>query len=611
MSSRSVAICVAYALTWICSAPIHADGIIRVPLDFPDIASAVSEATDGTVIQVAEGVYDGGFEITVGLTLQGGFPPDFDGPADPWLHPTIVTATAPTNGINVTLGPGTSAAISGLMVEGGEWAVDVELTGDAALALSEGVLDGDGGCLRAVCGDTSFLSVTGVTLTGAERIGAGGAALLRASVEAGINVTDSAIVGNAASDGGAGAAVAVTDDAAVFFIGVHFDRNTHLRLGQGAAGVGVGVPSTILYDVSNSAALFVTSCLIEGNVGSTPGAGAVGGTSTDESLVQIELNEFRESVEGFGGEAIETSTAGTSALRVVHNRFTGGSNLVQPVLQYTATETSVGFIMNNRFEHYESPAPVVRIEQLDSTFVNVDGNVLRDNTTEGPVLDLSVTELAFGALLRAINNQISRNTSTAGSGGARFEVQGSSVGQIGHNTIYGNTSASGVAGVRVIGGPSSPVQVSNNVIMENRLESGAVADLETDGFLVRVFGNFFTGDGDPEFVDAEGGNFRLTASSILIDDADPKGFEVDHDWKGLTRPIGDANDIGSDEWGLGGDFDHDEDVDLFDLEAYYVCVTGPGGGPLDEGCAIFDFDYDEDVDFGDFGGYQAAFTGPL
>ena len=609
MSSRSIAICVACAITWIVSAPIHADGIIRVPLDFPDIASAVAAATDGTVIQVAEGVYDGGFEITVGLTLQGGFPPDFDGPADPWLHPTIVTATAPTNGINVTLGPGTSAAISGLTVDGGEWAIDVELTGNAALGLSESVLDGDGGCLRAVCADTSFLSVTFVTLTGAERIGAGGAALLSAGGQAGINVTDSAIVGNAASEGGAGAAVVLTDDAAIFFIGVHFDRNTHL--GQGAAGEGDGVPSTILYDVSNSAALFVTSCLIEGNVGSTPGAGAVGGTSKDESLVQIELNEFRESVEGFGGEAIETSTLGTSALRVLNNRFTGGTQLVGPVINYTAAETSVGFILNNRFEHYESPAPVVRIEQLDSTFVNVDGNVLRDNTTEGPVLELSVAELAFGALLRAINNQISRNTSTAGSGGARFEVQGNNIGQFGHNTIYGNTSASGVAGARVIAGPSSPVQVSNNVFAENRLDSGAVADLETDGFLVRVFGNFFTGDGDPEFIDAAGGNFRLAASSILIDAADPKGFEVDHDWKKLTRPIGDANDIGSDEWGLGGDFDHDEDVDLFDLEAYYGCVTGPGGGPLDEGCAIFDFDYDEDVDFADFGGYQAAFTGGL
>lgn len=55
--------------------------------------------------------------------------------------------------------------------------------------------------------------------------------------------------------------------------------------------------------------------------------------------------------------------------------------------------------------------------------------------------------------------------------------------------------------------------------------------------------------------------------------------------------------------------DADGDVDLFDVAAYFDCVTGPGGGvPPD--CVTFDFDADDDVDFFDHGAFQLAYTGP-
>lgn len=59
-----------------------------------------------------------------------------------------------------------------------------------------------------------------------------------------------------------------------------------------------------------------------------------------------------------------------------------------------------------------------------------------------------------------------------------------------------------------------------------------------------------------------------------------------------------------------GDFDADNDVDLYDWSRFQSCFTGPGfEGNYDPGCEKFDLDLDQDVDltdyvgsFGDFGG---------
>ncbi len=59
-----------------------------------------------------------------------------------------------------------------------------------------------------------------------------------------------------------------------------------------------------------------------------------------------------------------------------------------------------------------------------------------------------------------------------------------------------------------------------------------------------------------------------------------------------------------------GDIDSDDDVDLIDVELFFACVTGPGGGPLPGGCVGFDFDADDDVDRADFRGLQLRYTGP-
>lgn len=58
--------------------------------------------------------------------------------------------------------------------------------------------------------------------------------------------------------------------------------------------------------------------------------------------------------------------------------------------------------------------------------------------------------------------------------------------------------------------------------------------------------------------------------------------------------------------GTLGDGDGDNDVDLFDLEGFLDCVTGPEG-QVKQACKPFDFDGDLNVDFQDYRLFQLAF----
>ncbi|GMU38952.1 MAG: hypothetical protein KJ057_16630 [Phycisphaerae bacterium] len=61
---------------------------------------------------------------------------------------------------------------------------------------------------------------------------------------------------------------------------------------------------------------------------------------------------------------------------------------------------------------------------------------------------------------------------------------------------------------------------------------------------------------------------------------------------------------------LVGDFDADNDVDLFDFSRFQRCFTDSGfEGEYDEGCEKFDLDLDDDVDLDDYRDSFAGFTG--
>lgn len=61
-----------------------------------------------------------------------------------------------------------------------------------------------------------------------------------------------------------------------------------------------------------------------------------------------------------------------------------------------------------------------------------------------------------------------------------------------------------------------------------------------------------------------------------------------------------------------GDFDADNDVDLYDFARFQRCFTGPGyEGEYDPGCEKFDLDGDDDVDLEEYAINFAAFTGAM
>ncbi len=114
---------------------------------------------------------------------------------------------------------------------------------------------------------------------------------------------------------------------------------------------------------------------------------------------------------------------------------------------------------------------------------------------------------------------------------------------------------------------------------------------------------------DPQFVDAANGNYRFSGMSPCADAGDPffNPAAGATDLDGQQRELCSGIDMGAYESG-DGDPDCDGVVDLLDIDAFNMCVTGPDNGPVTNGCLMFDFDGDDDIDFADASGLWTVVT---
>jgi hypothetical protein len=118
-------------------------------------------------------------------------------------------------------------------------------------------------------------------------------------------------------------------------------------------------------------------------------------------------------------------------------------------------------------------------------------------------------------------------------------------------------------------------------------------------------------DGTWDGVDDDYGDLRLQAGSPCINAGDP-GFVAqpgETDLEGHARVLCERVDMGAYEFGIG-DYNCDQEVNLFDFVSWGTCMLGPDNGPYGDWCAAFDGNLDLDVDLRDFAIFQNSIFGP-
>ncbi len=517
-----------------------AQGAVRVPLDAPTIADALPLAGEGGVIHVAEGPQAGGFVVTQTVTIEGGYPPAFDGPPDPQGHPTIVDAPPPGAAATFVLGPGDQVVTRGFVFSGSTLGVEATLAFDSILTLDQVTFTGNELGGRFVVSDLAAVFLTAANVTGNVSAGEGAGLEATTGGQALFDITGAVFSGNRADGGAAALLLHPGGDSATFVRDALFEDN-----GYGAAPTATGA-GTLRYTSTGGSLLFVQTSTFRSNVAAVPGGAAIGGTQTGSTLVQLDTCTLEEGAGGAGGEALDATLTDTCALRLVDCELTATTNLLGPMVRVVPDGQANVTITGCNVHDLAGQDVLIAAEMLGGSFFNVDQNVFRNVVTNGPVLDLHTNLGAAGALVRVINNVFDHGVSLGVDGGVRAWIEGSNVGQVGYNSFYANAAAGGAAGLHLIA-DFSPGQAANNVLFQNTV-AGAPADLLVEGFLAKDLGNWTTADGDPQWVAPMAGDFHLAEGSPVIDAGDSTAFQIDHDFEDDARPYGATADPGADEY---------------------------------------------------------------
>ncbi|MEO8673030.1 MAG: hypothetical protein ABI411_17060 [Tahibacter sp.] len=193
----------------------------------------------------------------------------------------------------------------------------------------------------------------------------------------------------------------------------------------------------------------------------------------------------------------------------------------------------------------------VNIGSGDTSGVDIEDNIIRDNHTIGQAGGLFVSAGGSGNELYLMNNVITGNRADNGAGGVSVISNGVAA-SIYNNTVTRNTTTvDGGTGGLYYGGATATVHINNNIFWNNTnygiyLENGLVRleynDIGTRGGSApqASSGNLST---NPNFVDATGGDFHLAGNSPLLAAVPQAFWSIDPD--GMTSASGGRMDMGA------------------------------------------------------------------
>jgi hypothetical protein len=216
-----------------------------------------------------------------------------------------------------------------------------------------------------------------------------------------------------------------------------------------------------------------------------------------------------------------------------------------------------------------------------------------------------------------INCVISGNFAETCAGGILLFTSAANPSKLTNCTIVGNTCKQLCGGLYCEG--AAPIVTNcviwGNVASEDPQISGAPS--VTYSCVEGGYAGAGNIDVDPLFVDADGpddrpgtpdDNPRLRPDSPCANtglDEAPGLPATDLD--GHARVLCGMVDMGAYESGFG-DYECDGEIGLEDFAAWDACMTGPNGGPYEDGCESFDQEFDGDIDLRDFAAFQQWFA---
>jgi hypothetical protein len=159
----------------------------------------------------------------------------------------------------------------------------------------------------------------------------------------------------------------------------------------------------------------------------------------------------------------------------------------------------------------------------------------------------------YTSTLDVDRSYVHQNTSSGLAAGGHYTIVNSILAKNGIGFIPYGTANSGTLDFLTFASQTSTVISSTHAITAN--DSIFSMNIDPPSPAVAITYSLFDGtapagtgnlSGAPAFIDANGGDFHIGATSLAIDRADPAST-MDHDYDGDTRPHGSARDMGADE----------------------------------------------------------------